>query len=151
MEEILLKCRAIVKASFTDLNTKTVIEQGEQFRIDKIIGMPLDNDFISYKYICSLSNDYLNINIQLTNFQIIDEFGNVNNYTVNRSSSGEPKSLNDFILESIQISEDKRKLPLMIQCPNGLEVHPSIKMKFENYGSPLLGDKLEAIHITWRE
>jgi hypothetical protein len=32
-----------------------------------------------------------------------------------------------------------------------LEVYPSIKMKFENYGSPILGDKLEAMHITWRD
>lgn len=33
----------------------------------------------------------------------------------------------------------------------GLEVFPSIKMKFENYGSSLLGDKLEAMHVTWRD
>ena len=70
---------------------------------------------------------------------------------VRRSSSSKDKSLNDFILEVLQISEDKRKLPLKTQCPNGLEVYPSIKMKFENYGSPLLGDKLEAMHITWRD
>jgi len=24
-------------------------------------------------------------------------------------------------------------------------------MKFENYGGPILGDKLEAIHITWHD
>jgi hypothetical protein len=82
--------------------------------------------------------------------QITDEAGNVHLYNVSRSSSS-PKSLNDFILEALQISEDKRKLPFMIQCPNGLEVHPSIKMKFENYGSPMLGDKLEAMHVTWRD
>lgn len=83
--------------------------------------------------------------------QIIDEAGNVQQYIVSRSSSSEDKSLNDFILEALLISEDKRKLPLKIQCPNGLEVYPSIKKKFENYGSPLLGDKLEAMHITWRD
>lgn len=60
-------------------------------------------------------------------------------------------SVDDFIKELQSISEDKRKLPLIIQCPNGLEVSPSIKMKFENYGSPLLGDKLEAMLITWRD
>lgn len=81
--------------------------------------------------------------------QITDEAGNVQQYVV--SSSSEDKSLNDFILEALQISEDKRKLPLKIQCPNGLEVYPSIKMKFENYGSPILGDKLEAMHIAWRD
>lgn len=83
--------------------------------------------------------------------QITDEAGNIHQYNVSRSSSSEDKSLNDFILEALQISEDKRKLPVKIQCPNGLEVYPSIKMKFENYGSPLLGDKLEAMYITWRD
>ena len=83
--------------------------------------------------------------------QITDEAGNIRQYNVSRSSSSEDKSLNDFILEALQISEDKRELPVKIQCPNGLEVAPSIKMKFENYGSPLLGDKLEAMHITWRD
>ncbi len=83
--------------------------------------------------------------------QITDENGKVHNYTITRSSSGEKKNLNDFILEALSISEDKRKLPFMIQCPNGLEVHPSLKMKFENYGSPLLGDEIEAMHVTWRD
>ena len=83
--------------------------------------------------------------------QITDEAGNIRQYNVSSSSSSEEKSLNDFILQALQISEDKRKLPLKIQCPNGLEVYPSIKMKFENYGSSILGDKLEAIHITWRD
>lgn len=83
--------------------------------------------------------------------QITDEAGNIRQYNVSRSSSSEEKSLNDFILEALQISEDKRKLPLKTQFPNGLEVYPSIKMKFENYGSPLLGDKLEAMMITWQD
>ena len=83
--------------------------------------------------------------------QITDEAGNVQQYIVSRSSSSEDKSLNDFILEALQISEDKRKLPLKTQCPNGLEVYPSIKMKFENYGSPILGDKIEAMMVTWRD
>lgn len=83
--------------------------------------------------------------------QITDEAGNIRQYNVSRSSFSEDKNLNDFILEALQISEDKRKLPLKTQCPNGLEVYPSIKMKFENYGSPLLGDKLEAMMITWRD
>lgn len=81
---------------------------------------------------------------------ITDENGNEHLYNVSRSSYSE-KTLNDFILEALQISEDKRELPVKIQCPNGLEVEPTIKMKFENYGSPLLGDKLEAMHITWRD
>lgn len=81
---------------------------------------------------------------------IIDENGKERSYNVTRSSCSE-KTLNDFILEALQISEDKRNLPFKIQCPNGLEVYPSIKMKFENYGSPLLGDKLEAMHVSWRD
>lgn len=83
--------------------------------------------------------------------QITDEAGNIRQYNVSRSSYSEDKTLDDFILEALRISEDKRKLPLKTQCPNGLEVYPSIKMKFENYGSPLLGDKLEAMMITWRD
>ena len=80
--------------------------------------------------------------------KITDEQGNEHLYNVVRSSSDEPKNLNDFILEALSISEDKRQLPFLTQCPNGLEVHPSIKMKFENYGSPMVGDKLEAMMVT---
>jgi hypothetical protein len=83
--------------------------------------------------------------------KLTDENGNASLYELSSSSSDENKNLNDFILNALQISEDKRKLPFMIQCPNGLEVFPSIKMKFENYGSSLLGDKLEAMHVTWRD
>lgn len=70
---------------------------------------------------------------------------------VSRSTSDEEKNLNDFILNCLSVSEDKRKLPFIIQCPNGLEVFPSIKMKFENFGSPMLGDDLEAMAVTWRD
>ena len=80
--------------------------------------------------------------------KITDEHGNAHLYNVVCSSSDEPKNLNDFILEALSISEDKRQLPFLTQCPNGLEVYPSIKMKFENYGSSLLGDKLEAMMVT---
>ena len=61
------------------------------------------------------------------------------------------KTINDFIKELQSISADKRELPLIIQCPNGLEVYPSIKIKYENYGSPLLGDKIEAMVITSKD
>ena len=82
--------------------------------------------------------------------KITDEQGNEHLYNVVRSSSDEPKNLNDFILEALSISEYKRQLPFLTQCPNGLEVHPSIKMKFKDYGSSLVGDKLEAMMVTWR-
>ena len=81
---------------------------------------------------------------------ITDENGNDHLYNVSRSSSDEENSLNDFIFEALQVSEDKRKLPLITQCPNGLEVYPKLKMKFKNYGSPLLGDELEAMAISWQ-
>lgn len=58
-------------------------------------------------------------------------------------------TVNEFIKKLERISEDKKELPILIVCPNGLEVEPSIKMKFENYGSPLLGDKIEAMVISW--
>ncbi len=85
------------------------------------------------------------------NITITDENNEVYHFIVNRSEQGEDKTLNDFILQALEISEDKRKLPLKTQCPNGLEVYPSIKMKFENFGNPLIGDKLEAMFITWRK
>lgn len=80
--------------------------------------------------------------------QITDEAGNVQQCTIISSSSCEDKTLNDFILDALRISEDKRMLPLKIQSPNGLEVYPSIKMKFENFGSSMFGDKLVAMIIT---
>jgi len=60
-------------------------------------------------------------------------------------------TINKFINELQRISEDKRELPLVIICPNGLEVEPKIKMKFENFGSSLIGDKLESMVITWSD
>jgi hypothetical protein len=38
------------------------------------------------------------------------------------------KTIDDFIKELQMISEDKRKLPLVVQCPNGELTSPSIKM-----------------------
>ena len=82
--------------------------------------------------------------------KISDDSGNEITYKIERSSSEEKRNLNDFILEALSISEDKRKLPFIIQCPNGLEVEPKLKMKFQNYGSPLLADEIEAMVITWQ-
>jgi hypothetical protein len=58
-------------------------------------------------------------------------------------------TVNEFIKKLERISEDKKELPILIVCPNGLEVEPKLKMKFENYGSPLFGDKIEAMVISW--
>lgn len=57
-------------------------------------------------------------------------------------------TINKFIKELQKISPDKRDIPLIIFAPNGTESSPSIKMKFENFGSPILGDKLVAMVIT---
>jgi len=41
------------------------------------------------------------------------------------------KTIDDFIKDLQRISEDKRKLPLVIQCPNGELTSPSIKMMWD--------------------
>ena len=38
------------------------------------------------------------------------------------------ETIDQFIKRLQAISEDKRKLPLVIACPNGLLVEPKIKM-----------------------
>lgn len=43
-------------------------------------------------------------------------------------------TVREFIEKLERISEDKKDLPIIIVCQNGLEIAPSIKMKFENYG-----------------
>ena len=42
------------------------------------------------------------------------------------------KTIDDFIKELQSISEDKRKLPLVVQCPNGELTYPTIKMVWDN-------------------
>jgi len=60
------------------------------------------------------------------------------------------KTINDFIKDLQRISEDKRKLPLVIDCPNGLEIYPSIKMRFKE-GTMLTKEaKVEKMVITWQ-
>lgn len=55
-------------------------------------------------------------------------------------------NINDFIKKLQAISEDKRELPLIIVCPNGLQVEPQIKMlkKDDN-----LWGKVEKMVITY--
>ena len=60
------------------------------------------------------------------------------------------KSINDFIKDLQRISEDKRKLPLVIYCPNGLDVYPSIKMKFKDNIILAKESKVEKMVITWQ-
>jgi hypothetical protein len=82
--------------------------------------------------------------------QITDDAGNIQHYVINHNPGCNDRSLDDFILEALWISEEKRKLPLKIECPNGLEVYPSLKMKFKGFGHPMLGDEIESMHISWQ-
>jgi hypothetical protein len=60
------------------------------------------------------------------------------------------KTIDDFIKELQRISEDKRKLPLVIQCPNGELTSPSIKMMWDD---PLMMWEKEPdkMVISWRD
>lgn len=58
-------------------------------------------------------------------------------------------TINKFIKQLQSISSGKRDLPLIIQCPNGLEVDPKIKMKFKDNWSAFSDNELEAMIITY--
>ena len=60
------------------------------------------------------------------------------------------KTIDDFIKELQMISENKRKLPLVIQCPNGELTSPSIKMVWDNESQVLVHGPDKMI-ITWRD
>jgi hypothetical protein len=59
------------------------------------------------------------------------------------------KTVDDFIKELQLISEDKRKLPILIVCPNGLSVEPSIKMRVKAGTIFTSQVEAEAMVITW--
>lgn len=61
-----------------------------------------------------------------------------------------PRTINDFIKELQAISADKRELPLVVDCPNGLEVFPSIKMRWTNQYD-VMTTKPDKMVITWRD
>jgi hypothetical protein len=60
------------------------------------------------------------------------------------------KTIDDFIKELQRISEEKRKLPLMIQCPNGELTSPSVKMMWDN-PAEVLEHGPDKMIITWRD
>jgi hypothetical protein len=61
------------------------------------------------------------------------------------------KTIDDFIKELQRISEDKRKLPLVIQCPNGELTSPSIKMMWDNPFETLTLEKgPDKMIIDWK-
>jgi hypothetical protein len=60
------------------------------------------------------------------------------------------KSINDFIKELKAISPEKRKLPLVINCPNGMQVYPQIKMQFTDDIMFTKDSKVGKMVITWK-
>lgn len=60
------------------------------------------------------------------------------------------KTIDDFIKELQRISEDKRKLPLVVACPNGEVTSPSIKMMWDN-PIEMLDKGPDKMIITWRD
>ena len=77
--------------------------------------------------------------------QISNEKGYIKEYTLNCRDPRKEKNLNDFILDALQISEDKRELPLKILCPNEEETYPSIKLCQECLYGPV-----DSMFITWQ-
>lgn len=59
-------------------------------------------------------------------------------------------TIDEFIKKLQSISEDKRKLPLVIDCPNGIQVEPSIKMRWDE-PHEMFKKKPDKMVITWRD
>ncbi len=60
------------------------------------------------------------------------------------------KTIDDFIKELQRISENKRKLPLVIQCPNGELTSPSIKMMWDE-PIEMFEKEPDKMIITWKD
>ncbi len=58
-------------------------------------------------------------------------------------------TIDKFIKQLQAISEEKRKLPLVIDCPNGLEVEPSIKMRWSE-SLEIFEKAPDKMVITWQ-
>ncbi len=59
-------------------------------------------------------------------------------------------NIDDFIKELQRISPDKRQLPLVVYCPNGEQVSPSIKMIFKDNILLSPDSQVEKMVITWQ-
>lgn len=76
----------------------------------------------------------------------------MNRLGTNQKRNNMPQqSIDDFIKKLQAISPEKRKLPLVIHCPNGLEVFPSIKMQFKDNIVFDKDAKVEKMVITWQD
>lgn len=62
-----------------------------------------------------------------------------------------PLNIDQFIELLQQVDEEKRKLPLLVPCPNGLMVRPKIKMQFAPTDQDTLSkaSKVSAMVITY--
>jgi hypothetical protein len=60
------------------------------------------------------------------------------------------KTIDDFIKELQRVSEEKRKLPLVVQCPNGELTSPSIKMMWDNQ-MEVFQKGPDKMIISWRD
>lgn len=106
---------------------------------------------IRYEKLCNEGVEFnreisLRAKIKLCNRFII-ELTNMDEVQV----TDNPMSIDGFIRKLKMISPDKRKLPLHIQCPNGLLTEPNIKMVHQNVESPYVGDEITSMVITWRD
>lgn len=59
------------------------------------------------------------------------------------------KTIDDFIKELQRIREDLRSLPLVTDCPNGMEVFPSIKMRWDD-PMQMMSKGPDKMVITWQ-
>lgn len=59
-------------------------------------------------------------------------------------------TIEKFILKLQQIKDDFRNLPLVIDCPNGVEVYPSIKMRWDE-PLDILNKTPDKMVITWMD
>ena len=58
-------------------------------------------------------------------------------------------TIDKFIKRLQAISEDKRKLPLVINCPNGIQVDPVIKLQFKKDTFMTESAEIEKMVITY--
>ena len=59
-------------------------------------------------------------------------------------------NIDEFIIQLQRISPDKRQLPLVVYCPNGEMVPPSIKMIFKDNIMFTPDSQVEKMVITWQ-
>jgi hypothetical protein len=59
-------------------------------------------------------------------------------------------TINELIIQLSRISEEKRNLPLVIQCPNGELTSPSIKMMWDD-PFDMLDHGPDKMILTWKD